>query len=119
MTQLYNVKQGTVYVPPSQVISADGAITAKMGIVVITKGTAAAITIAAPISGTDDFKRLTIVSATAAAHTITNTTPGFNNPASSTSSDVATASAAKGNTLDLIAYQGAWYVVGNINFTLA
>ena len=97
-------------VPASQVIAADGAITITSGTVIITKASAAAITLAAPTATTDDFKKLTIESTTAAAHTVTNTSPGFNN--GSTASDVATFGAAIGNSFELIAYQGVWYVLG-------
>lgn len=97
-------------VPASQVISADGAITIKSGVVTITKGTAAVITLAAPTVTTDDFKSLKIESTTAAAHTVTNTSPGFNN--GSTASDVATFGAAIANGFELIAYQGVWYTFG-------
>lgn len=116
---LLNVKQKTVYVPQLQVLSADGAITINAGIVVITKSTAAAITLAAPVSGTDDGKILEIFSATAAAHTVTNAAPGFNNPASAATSDVGTFGGAKGDGFECIAYQGAWYAVHSRNVTFA
>jgi hypothetical protein len=95
---------------PSQVISADGAITIKSGTVLITKGSAAAITLAAPTATTDDGKRLRVVSTTAFAHTVTQTTPGFNN--GSTASDVGTFGTAVGNSFECEAYQGVWYLVG-------
>lgn len=104
---------GTPYV----LASADGAITVKGGSVFITKGSAAVLTIAAPVSGEDDGKLLEIVSTTAFAHTVTNTSPGFND--NGASSDVGTFAAAKGSGLTLRAYAGAWYVVGNIGVTLA
>lgn len=94
----------------SQVLAADGAITIKNGTVTITKGSAAALTLAAPTATIDDNKRLLIVSTTAAAHTVTQTTPGINN--GSTASDVGTFGAAIGNNIELIAYQGVWYTVG-------
>lgn len=100
-----------------QVASADGAITVKNGIVVITKGTAAALTLAAPTATTDDYKRLTVVSTTAAAHTVTQTTPGFNNLGAS--GDVGTYGAAAGNTLVVIAYQGVWYTENAKGVTIA
>jgi hypothetical protein len=111
----HNFQGDVVY--PTQILSADGAITAKSGNVLITKGSAAAITIAAPTAGTDDGKELVIVSTTAFAHTVTNTSPGFNN--NGAGSDVGTFGAAKGNGLSLVAYNGAWYVIGNIGVTLA
>jgi membrane-bound inhibitor of C-type lysozyme len=114
---------GTFVVPDAtttaaiEVASADGAIATKNGSVVITKGTAAALTLAAPSAGADDGKRLQIVSATAAAHTVTQTTPGINN--GGTASDVATFTAAIGNGMELMAYNGIWYTVSLRNVTLA
>lgn len=101
----------------SQVIPGDGAVTIKAGVCVLTKGSAAAITLAAPTSGTDDFKRLTIISATAFAHTVTQTSPGFDGGGAA--SDVGTYTAAKGNNIVAIAYQGTWYVQSLRNVTLA
>jgi hypothetical protein len=113
--------------PNNQVIaSADGAIDISKGsfpdTVVVTKGTAAALTLAAPTAGVPakgghDGMRITILSTTAAAHTVTNTTPGFNN--GSTASDVGTFGAAIGNWMTVEAYNGIWYVVGSLNVTLA
>lgn len=117
MSKLYKVSQGTDFVGPIQVASADGAITIKSGNVFITKATAAALTLAAPTAGTDDGKTLTIIDTYGAAHTVTQTTPGFN--AGSTSSDVGTFGGAKGDGLVLLAYQGVWLVVNNVNVTLA
>lgn len=97
--------------------SGDGAISVKTGIVFITKGTAAALTLAAPTAGTDDGKELTIMSTTAAAHTVTNSSPGFN--AGGAGKDVATFAAAIGNNMVLSAYQGTWYVVSQVGITLA
>lgn len=102
--------------PAVQTLSGDGAVTLKHGVVVITKATAAAITIANPTATTDDFKQLTILSTTAAAHTVT-CTGGFGNGGASF--DVATFAAAIGATLNLIAYQGFWYLTGNQGITLA
>lgn len=105
------------------VASGDGAIAvpqAQYGpqnTVFVTKGTAAALTIAAPVAGDDDGKELTIISTTAAAHTVTNTSPGFNN--GSTSKDVATFGAAIGNNMVIQAYNGIWYVISQVGVTLA
>jgi hypothetical protein len=101
----------------SAVASADAAISLKAGVVIITKGTAAALTLAAPTATTDDFKVLHIVSTTAAAHTVTQTTPGFNN--AGTSGDVATFGSAVGNAFTIVAYQGVWYTINTRNVTLA
>lgn len=105
---------------PISLVAADGAIAAKGGTVFITKGSAAALTLAAPISGDpdsggDDGKVLSIVSTTAFAHTVTQSAPGFNGATQT----VGTFGAAKGSGLTLIAYGGAWYVVGNVGVTLA
>ncbi|EDY16904.1 hypothetical protein CfE428DRAFT_5533 [Chthoniobacter flavus Ellin428] len=93
-----------------QVLSVSGAISIKSGTVYITKSSVAALTLAAPTAGADDGKRLRVISTTAQAHTVTNSTPGFNN--GSTSSDVGTFGAAVGNGFECEAYQGVWYLVG-------
>lgn len=103
-------------VPGLENASADGAIALKDGVVVITKGTAAALTLAAP-GLDDDGKILTIFSGVAAAHTVTQTTPGFNG--GGTASDVGTFAAAVGNKLSVVAWNGVWYVIANTNVTLA
>jgi hypothetical protein len=98
------------------VASGDGAINPSSGLTVITKATAAALTLAAPTAGTDDGKVLTIVSTSAAAHTVTQANPGFNN--GGTASDVATFGAAIGNNLTVVAYNGRWYITNSIGITL-
>ena len=96
---------------------ADGAIGLYSHTAVITKGTAAALTLAAPTATTHDGVIIEIISTTAAAHTVTATTVGFN--AGDAASDVGTFGAAIGNSLKVIAYQGEWYVLNNVNVTLA
>lgn len=106
--------------PLVQVLADNGAITIPDGgrkIVVLTKGTASAITLAAPTATTHDGIEIAIVSTTAAAHTITATTIGFN--AGDTDGDVATLGGAIGDGLSVVAYQGEWYVLTNTNATLA
>lgn len=71
--------------------------------VLLTKATAAAMTLADP-SGVPDGTELTISSATAAAHTVTLTT-GF---AGSNATDVFTFTAAVGTSIKLIAAKGKW-----------
>lgn len=101
-----------------QVASADGAVTIKSGVVAITKGTAAALTIADPTSGTDDYKKLLVIATTAAAHTLSNAAgSGFNGGGAA--SDVGTFGGAKGDNITLVAYGGVWYVDNNVNVTLA
>jgi hypothetical protein len=99
------------------VASGDGAITLKDGTVFVTKATAAALTLAAPSAGTDDGKRLAIITTTAAAHTVTQTAPGYNNGGAA--SDVATFTAAIGNSMVVAAYNGVWYTESLRNVTLA
>ncbi len=98
------------YGSAGQALAADGAITITEGAAVVTKGTACVITLAAPTATVDDYKVLRIISTTAAAHTVTQTTPGYNN--GSTATDVATFGAAIGNNFAVIAYQGVWYLYG-------
>lgn len=104
-----------------EVESADGAIGIKEGTAVITKGTAAALTIAAPVAGLpsaatpgDDGKVLRIVSTTAAAHTVTTPANKLNG-----NKLTATFAAAAGDGITLIAYQGVWYVHSNNGITLS
>ena len=97
---------------PLQVLSGDGAIQIKSGAVMITKGSIAAITIAAPTAGADDGKTIEAISTTAFAHVVTSGTVGFN---AKGSSGTATYGAAKGNSFRIKAYQGNWYVDGGLN----
>lgn len=83
--------------------------------IVITKATAAAITIQAP-SKAQDGLRITFFSATAAAHVITYTA-GF--AGNTTSSDVATFAATVGSTLTLEANAGVWAVLALNAVTIA
>lgn len=124
MTELYNLKKGVSkssdLKPTTQVLADDGAITIPDGgrkIVFLAKATASAITVAAPTATVHDGVEIVVVSETAAAHTITATTIGFN--AGNTASDVATLAAAIGNGLAFVARGGEWYVTNNINATLA
>jgi hypothetical protein len=116
MADLLNLKQGQERINPQQVMSVDGAINIREGTVVITKGSVCVITLAAPAFA-DNGKRLLIRSQTAFAHTVTNTTPGFNNAGAA--QDVGTFAAAVGNLLEAEAYNGVWWVIRNLNVTLA
>ena len=93
-----------------------GAITVKNGICLLNKAGIIAATLANPTATTDDFKRLTIRSLTAQAHTVT-VTGGFGN--GSTGEDVATFSGAIGDGIELMAYQGYWYIQGAHQVTVA
>lgn len=102
-----------------QVASANGAVTIPARgrkLVIITKGTAAALTLAAPTATTHDGVEIVFVSTTAAAHTVTATTIGFN--AGDAASDVGTFGGAIGDGLACVAYQGEWYTTNNVNVTL-
>lgn len=103
---------------PVTLAAGDGAIAVKMGVVLITKATAAALTLAAPTATTDDGKILVIDSATAAAHTVTVAT-GLRGAGAG--ADVGTFGGAIGDGISLYAYNGAWYPVpgSNLNVTFA
>lgn len=101
---------------PVATASGDGAITIAPGLVKITKGSAAALTLADPAAG-DEGTVIRIVSTTAFAHTISNAAgSGFN--AGGAGSDVATLGGALGDGLTVVALGSKWYVLGSINATL-
>lgn len=91
---------------PGQVIAGDGAITIKSGVVMLTKGSAAAITLAAPTAATDDYKVLHIVAGSAQAHVVTVT-----GMAAGAGQDVGTFGGAINDSTSLVAYNGGWYVL--------
>lgn len=91
---------------PVQVISGDGAITIKSGVVFLTKGSAAAITLAAPTAVTDDGKVLYIVAASAQAHVVTVT-----GAAGGSGQDVGTFGGAINDSTALVARNALWYVL--------
>jgi hypothetical protein len=82
---------------------------------VVNTGSADAMTLAAPVSGTDDGLTLAIFSNTAFAHTLTST---GNFQTGGTATGVLTFAAHAGAGLVLRAYQGKWQVVGNNLVTL-
>lgn len=100
----------------TQTLTADGAITIKNGIVKLNKAGILAATLANPTDVTDDFKRLQIVSLTTFAHTVT-VTGGFGD--GGTGEDVATFSGVKGDSLELVAHGGKWYIAGGHQFSVA
>lgn len=105
-------------IPTGTNLAGDGAISVPnaSAMFYITKGSAAALTIIAPTAGTDDFKELTVWSETAFAHVITCASVGFNGKAAS---GTATYGAAKGNCVRFVARNGQWWVISNINVTIA
>lgn len=87
----------------------DGAIASAPGVIVITKASAlGSSTLATPTTTTHDGYVLTIVSSTAFAHVVTVTTGKLNAAAVTT---VTFTSAAVGDSLTLVAFQGIWYLV--------
>jgi hypothetical protein len=101
-----------------QMLVADGAITIKQGICTIAKtvpGVVAA-TLADPTNITDDMKRLVIVSGQAQANTVTSASSFGGGGAGE---DVITFSGAIGDSVELIAWGGKWYIVGGHQFTVA
>jgi hypothetical protein len=120
---LLNLKRGAqsdAGVMTAQVVaSADGALSIPdygHRTVIVTKAGVCAMTLGAP-STAQNGVRLTIVSATAQAHTLTVATIGMNDLGAS--GDVCTFSAAKGNSLTFEAYNGDWFVESNIGVTIA
>lgn len=97
-----------------QVLAGDGAIALWQGNVILTKGTAAAITLAAPVAGDDDSRYLAIISTTAAAHVVTFPSNVLNG-----NKITATFGAAANNCIELVAHNAVWRVIGNTNVTLA
>lgn len=117
MADLHILRQRMERRQPIQVVAANGTIDIHDGIVMITKGTAAAVTLAAP-SGKDEGKTLIIISTTAAAHTLT-IAGGLNG--GGVGADVGTFGGAIGDGVTLVAYNGIWYGLpsGNLNVTFA
>jgi hypothetical protein len=91
------------------------AITAKPGLVQITAGSAAALTLVSPTLAQNGMV-MTIVSTTAFAHTIT-TPGGFNGGGAAR--DLCTRGGAIGDGLQIQASGGIWYVVTKTNCTLS
>lgn len=105
-------------VAPVTAASADGAITIAAGVVAITKGSACAMTLADPTAVTHDGVIMEFISTTAYAHTLSNSAgSGFNGGGAA--SDIGTFGAAVGNSIRVVAYNGKWYVLNNVNVTLA
>jgi hypothetical protein len=110
VTPVYDQAQGAQL----QVFGANGALAVKGSTVIITKGSAAALTLADPTSGANDGLLIDIVSTTAFAHTLVAPS-GYN-----VSGTTATWGGAKGDSLQLVAYGGKWYTNGqprNITFS--
>ena len=95
------------------------AIQATQGVFHITKGSAAAYTLAAPVAGLptaggQDGYILRICAATAFAHVVTTPANGLNG-----NKHIATFAAAIGNGIELHAKGGLWLVFANQGVTLS
>lgn len=100
-----------------QVLGASGAVTIKAGVVIITKGGVAALTLADPTSGTHDGMVMRFQSSTAQAHTLSNAAgSGFN--AGGGGTDVGTFGGAIGDGMEIAAFGGKWLVNYLRNVTL-
>ncbi len=96
--------------PTTESLAADGAVSIKDGTVLLTKDAILTMTLANPTATTDDYKRLHIMSTTARAHTVAIATTGFGDAGASKVK--ASFSGVIGDSLDLMAYGGFWYVTG-------
>lgn len=96
--------------------ASDGALTIADGVAKLTKATAGAYTIADPTAAQEGTVMI-ITSQTAAAHTVTYSTTGFNG--AGTSGDVATFGGAIGDCLVIVAINAKWNVISAKNVTLA
>ena len=101
-----------------QLIEANGNITVKNGICRMAKTVAGALAIDLPdpTVTTDDFKRLTIINFQAQQNVVTSAS-SFGGAGGG--EDVATFTNTIGNTLSLMAYQGVWYITGQLGVTVA
>ncbi len=87
---------------------------------VITKATAAALTLAAPTAGADDGVLLEFFSTSAAAHTITTPAAGDIRDGNASDHDtVMTFNAHIGALCILEAYNGVWYVRAEVGCSLS
>lgn len=106
---------GAKVTPNVQTITGDGAITIQSGVVLLTKGSAAAITLAAPSS--QDGTVIEITSTTDFAHVITVTGGLWDGTAGSNTT--ITLAAVAGSGVKLIAFGTDWYVLSNQGTTIA
>lgn len=116
MTNLTSLDVDELMAGTAQELTDSGAITIKQGVVTLNKAGAITATIANPTATTDDYKRLTIVSLTAQAHTLAVDSDSFGHGGSG--ENLATWSGVIGDSLSLIAYQGYWYITGAHQVTI-
>lgn len=113
---LKNLKAGVF--DQMQVVSADTTVEfPEQGTktVFITKGSAAAITVTAPVAVVNDNCRLVFIATTAHQHTVTLGTLGFN--AGDAGKDVGTFGGAIGDGFEAVAYNGEAYTTNVVNVT--
>ena len=94
-------------------------IVSNLGVVTLEKTSAGAFTLPAPLQGAPgaggyDGQILNIACITAFAHTVTTPANKLNG-----SKQTITFTAAAGNSVQLLARGGVWYVIGGIGFTLS
>lgn len=109
---------GGGFLPAVQLITGDGAITVPSNgesWVILSKGSAAAITIPVPTAA-QNGTRIHVMTSSAYAHVITQATVGFN---AKGSSGTATAATTFIGDLVLFAYAGNWYTFGRYLWTIA
>lgn len=102
----------------AQALVADGAITVKNGVCTIAKTVAGVVaaTLADPVATTDDYKTLLIINAQTQANTVTSAS-SFGGGGGGY--DVVTFTNVVGATLELMAYQGKWYITGGSAYAIA
>ena len=94
------------------VYAVDGAIAVRSHTAVLTKGSAAGMTIAAPVAVTDDGIRITIVAGTSFAHITTGTNLFWAGETGGPFNKITTA-AFIGSAATIVAYNGLWHVVSD------
>lgn len=99
------------------VLSADGAIPVQSGTYYVTKGSAAALTIAAPVEA-DKGKRIQVSSGSAFAHVITFTGNTLRGGTAAVATATFAAQEGAGLTIQCL-NTGEWNVVSNVAATLA
>lgn len=89
------------------------------GVALINTAGVDACTLATPVAGLDDGKLLKIVAGSANAHTVTTAAHKIID-GSSTSKDTITFAGNNGGSIELMAYNGLWYVISTpLNATLS
>jgi hypothetical protein len=105
---------------PVVAVSADGAISVPAGGTdyFITKAGVAAMTLVDPTATTHDGLHLLFIATTANAHTLDNSAGSGFFSSGGSSKDIATFGGTIGDRIEIVAYQGKWYIVDSLNITL-